>query len=84
MTVKLLEVPFDPEIKTLSVLNSPENDSDPLKIKKLEFAGLSPFCVNATEIVLALVEVFLTVKNRVTKSNLISFMAPRETFDDVT
>jgi len=84
MTVKLFVAPFEPEIKILSVLRSAEYVSDPLKIKKLEFAGLSPFCVNATEIVLVLVEVFLTVKNRVTKSNLISFVAPRETFDDVT
>ena len=42
-TVKLLVAPEDPETKTLSVLNSPEKDSDPLKIKKLEFAGLRPF-----------------------------------------
>lgn len=79
-----LDEPAAPEMKSLSVLISDVNDSEPLKTKKLELTDFKPFCVNATAITDVAAPLFFTVKNLVTVSKLTCVVAPNATTDDVT
>ena len=80
----VVEEPLDPDTKTLLVLTSQLISSDPLRTKKLEFPAKSPFCVKDTARTFEVALVFLILINRVTYEKLNSFVAPSETFDDVT
>ena len=76
--------PDEPEMNRAEVLTSCENDWPPLKIRKFDLEGRSPFCVNAMARTVLDAAVFWTNIDLVTKSKLYDFVCPRLTFDDVT
>jgi len=63
-TTEKVGVPELPDTNTRSTLISAVKDSEPLRKKKFEFAGVRPFCVNPTERTLAASPVFFTMMKR--------------------
>lgn len=85
-TLNPVVAPTLPDTKILSVLRSPEKDSDAPRRKKLEFSGFRPFSVNATAIVFIdpAAAVFLTTMNLDTNPKSILAVSPNATVEDVT
>lgn len=84
MTVNEVAVLELPDKKTLLTLMSAPNDSEPLRMKKFEFDGLSPFSVKLTAIAVVVAPVFLMTRKRVAYPKFISLICPHVRVDDVT